>query len=158
MLLVVLLSSLFSALGACHPPSSQINHTRGDLLLLINFNYLACFLPAFLNLNYPMYLLPLGFLFLLLCSLLSLLLCGWLGARAVGPYPYGLPLLSLLLLLLFLVSHSIYTFCLPALPILAPALLLAVQLFIKTIRCFRQAKNHSFTELNQCNINKTNTS
>ena len=59
-----------------------------------------------------------------------------------------------ILLSLFSSCFSIYTLCLSALPVLAPAFLLAIQFFI---RCFRQAKTHSFTDLNNYNIKKSHT-
>ena len=121
------------------------------------FLSLTCFLPAFLNLKFPIYLLPLGFfilffLFLYIFSFLLILsLAGWLVLSFLAP-PSPLPRFFLLFIL-----------CLPTPPILSPALLLAIQLFIRPIRCFRgkvtqlyrvkqmqhKRMKHIFTSLNK---------
>ena len=77
------------------------------------------------------------FLYIFLYFLLYDLLCSWVAG------PWSPPFLLFPPRSLILSSHispPIYPFCLPAMPILSPALLLAVQLFIRQIRCFRQAK------------------
>lgn len=70
--------------------------------------------------------------------------------------PWCAPLLVLLLApwSLFQLSPSTYILCLPEMLNLAPVLLLTIQHFMMTITCVRQARNHSFSELNKCIINK----
>ena len=123
----------------------------GGLFFLLKCPVLAC-LDS--NLNYPIYLLPLGFylfLFLFVFSFLFILcLALWLGSW---------PLFFSLLDFFFLqISPPIHSLCLSAPPVLSPALLLTVQLVIRAIRSFSQAKNHSFTELNKWNIKECCTS
>lgn len=124
--------------GCCHwlfftlyylgdpPPNSQVNHTRRLILPY------KCPSLAFLNLNYPFYLFPLGFCLFLFCILFftSLCLAGWLAPKVFFLLLLH-PLFSLLLL---------FILCACQLPPPIPALLLTVQLFISPIRCFRQAK------------------
>ena len=85
---------------------------------------LACFLPAFLNLNKPIYLLPLG----------SYITSVYLSLLLALRLPYScvlVPGVLILLLDLLLSDFPSYLFTLlPAPPILSPDLLLAVQLFI----------------------------
>ena len=84
---------------------------------------------------------PLGFclsifLYTFLCFLLLDLLCSWVTVP-------GVLLLHLLLELLLPHLSSYLSSSLPAsptYPILSPFLLLAIQLFMRPIRCFRQAK------------------
>lgn len=68
----------------------------------------------------------------------------------------GSDVLFVLLLLFFLISF-IFTVSLPVPPILVLALLLAIEIFLKTIRWFRQAEDYRFTELNKYSIDKNNT-
>ena len=113
---------------------------------------LACFLPAFLKLSQ----LPFasGLLSFSISVYLSLLLSLWLtGCLA----PDGLLLFSCSLFLLLLFVSPIHTLCVLAPPIFVPASLLAIQIFIRTIRCFRQAQKHSFTELNKYSVNVSHT-
>ena len=127
------------------PPSSQINNTQ-RLILSYECPTLAWLVSCQLFLTYvnlTAFCLW-GFIFLYFYTpfptfFLSGLLCSWVAG------PWCPPLLVLSLLLLAFGSPSIYSLCLPASLTLAPASLSAVQLFIRTIRCFRQAKNHSFT-------------
>ena len=102
---------------------------------------LAWFISSQFFLNYSIYLLPLGFYLPLLYILLfpsysvagcvAVWLCGWPLASS-SPFPFLSSPSSLL--------SSIYFLCLETCLFLSPAQLLAVQLFIKPIRCFRQAK------------------
>ena len=116
--------------------------TYGDLRITCECPPLAQLVSSQLFLNYLIYFLPLGFycsLFYCSVYLLSFFLsflffgnlCNWVAAPQV---------LSLLLLLLTVlsdqISPSILSACQPSCP-LSPALLLAVQLFIRPIRCFR---------------------
>ena len=70
------------------PPSSQINtHTESYSFLWMPNLSLTCFLPAFLNLNFPSIFCFWAFPFLFFCiSLLAFLfhvwLCGWLSASS----------------------------------------------------------------------------
>ena len=77
-----------------------------------------------LFLNYSIYLLPLGFLPLSISAylLFLLILCVavWLSGWPLAPSPYYLVPSSSQM------SPPLYSLCLPALPILSPALILAV--------------------------------
>lgn len=112
---------------------------------------LAWLISSHLSLTYTIYLLPLGFyLSLFLCIFSSLFIpC----LAVLGGWP--------LFLLLDLSSQisPIYSFCLSVLPILFANLLLAVQLSIRLIRCFRQSNTASSQEeLNKCKMKECNTS
>lgn len=122
------------------PPRSQINTRR--FILSFDCPALAWLIFSQLFLNYHKYLLTLcSLLFLLLYMLHSLLLGDWLDGFLAWWLALDIffPLFSLLL-----VSPSIYT-RLQVPPLLVPTSLLVIQLFIRTISCLKQEKNHSFT-------------
>lgn len=99
--------------------------------LILNYECLALawLVSSQLFLNYPIYLLPLGFFpFLTSVILLSLLFCGWLCDWVAGFF------LSCSFIFLSPV-FSLYSLCMPAPPILSPVWLLAIQLFIRPMRC-----------------------
>lgn len=130
---LLLCSRLFILFFRGQPPSS-INTWR--LTLTYECPALACLVSCQIFLNSHSSL-PFGFYFSLFyihflpSYSVARCIAGWLPLVSSSPSPF---LLSTLL------SSPICFLCLSALSILFPALLLAFQLFIRPVRCCRQAK------------------